>query len=154
MHRELNRPIVHIMIWVSLGIIVPSLPIIIGIVIAILQQVEISLTSLLDGIELLLISLGLVTATIIDLSKSEIGWSSRFRLFFFILLWLFALGIGNVILLTLIYVNERVASLQFDSDTKFAFVFILTATISLITIALQSYIGYIRYKKLTEETTA
>ena len=32
--------------------------------------------------------------------------------------------------------------------------FILAAAISLITIALQSYIGDIRYKKLTEETTA
>lgn len=154
MQRDWDRPTVRMTLWISLGIIVPLLPIIIGIVVAILQRKEILFTGLLDGIELLLISLGLVTATIIDLSKSEIGWSSRFRLFFFILLWLFVLGIGNVILLTLIYINERVASLQFDSDTKFAFVFILVAAISLITIALQWYIGYTRYKKLAEEITA
>lgn len=154
MHRKSGHPSIHITIWICLGIILPLLPIMVGIIVAILQRVEVSLTDLLDGIELLLISLGLVTATVVDLSKAELDRSSRPLLFFFIRLLLFTLGLLNIVLLTLIYVNDRVASLKFDSDIKFAIVFILAIAISLITIVMQLYIGYTRYRKVIGETTS
>lgn len=154
MHRKSGHPSIHITIWICLGIVLPLLPIMVGIIVAILQRVEVSLTDLLDGIELLLISLGLVTATVVDLSKAELDRSSRPLLFFFIRLLLFTLGLLNIVLLTLIYVNDRVASLKFDSDIKFAIVFILAIAISLITIVMQLYIGYTRYRKVIGETTS
>lgn len=126
----------------------------VGIIVAILQRVEVSFADLLDGIELLLISLGLVTATVVDLSKAELDKSSRPLLFFFIRLLLFALGLLNIVLLTLIYVNDRVADLKFDSDIKFTIVFILAVAISLITIVMQLYIGYTHYRKNIEKTTS
>jgi len=154
LHRKSGHPSIHITIWICLGIVLPLLPIMVGIIVAILQRVEVSLTDLLDGIELLLISLGLVTATVVDLSKAELDRSSRPLLFFFIRLLLFTLGLLNIVLLTLIYVNDRVASLKFDSDIKFAIVFILAIAISLITIVMQLYIGYTRYRKVIGETTS
>lgn len=116
MHRKSGHPSIHITIWICLGIVLLLLPIMVGIIVAILQRVEVSFTDLLDGIELLLISLGLVTATVVDLSKAELDKSSRPLLFFFIRSLLFALGLLNIVLLTLIYVNDRVADLKFDSD--------------------------------------
>lgn len=51
--------------------------------------------------------------------KSQTVWSRRTLPFFLIRLLLFLLGMGNVILLTLIYVNDRVTDLRFDTETKF-----------------------------------
>ena len=152
MHREWDRPTVRMTLWISLGIIVPLLPIIIGIVVAFLQRKEILFTNLLDGIELLLISLGLVTATIVDFSKAELDWSSRFRLFFFIRFALIALAIANLLLLTLIYVNNRVNDLSFDSDLRLAFAFGVVVIVGLFTLPLQFYIGYTHYKQTSERT--
>lgn len=142
------------MLWICLSIFLPVLPIGLGILIAVLQQVDVSLFDLLDGIELLLISLGLVTATGIDLSQSRIYWSTRTLLYFFIRLALVLLGIGNLILLTLIYVDVRVTDLKFDTGAKFGFVGALVVSISLVTIALQLYLGYIRYMKSTEAASS
>lgn len=151
---KLSKLIIHLVFWICLSIFLPVLPIGLGILIAILQQADVSIFNLLDGIELLLISLGLVTATGIDLSQSTIDWSTHILLYFFIRLALVLLGIGNLILLTLIYVDVRVADLRFVTETKFAFVGVLAVSISLVTIALQLYLGYIRYMRRTEETTS
>ena len=144
--------IIHFILWICLSIFLPLLPIGLGILIAGLQQVEVSWFDLLDGIELLLISLGLVTATGIDLSQGKIDWPRRPLLFFLIRMLLILLGIANLILLTLIYVDDRVTDLQFDTETKFSFVMMLAVAISLATVVIQLYIGYIRYKRSTEET--
>lgn len=154
MHRKSGHPSIHITIWICLGIVLPLLPILLGILIAMLQRKEIFFADLLDGIELLLISLGLVTATTIDFSKAELDWSSRYLLFFFIRFALIILAIANLLLLTLIYVNNRVDDLSFDSDLRLIFAFIVIVIVALITLPLQFYIGYTRYKKDSEETTA
>lgn len=117
-----------------------------------LQQAEINLSQLLDGIEVLLISLGLITATGIDLSQAKLGWSDRTVRYFYVRFLLLLLGIANIILMTLIYVNDRVTDLEFDSDTKFMFVLILVISIGLITVALQLSIGYARYRRSMEDT--
>ena len=146
--------IIHFVLWICLSICLPLLPIGLGVLIAALQQVEISLFNLLDGIELLLISLGLGTATGIDLSQVRSAWSDRDLPYFLIRLLLILLGIGNIILLTLIYVNDRVTDLRFDTETKFIFVGILAVSISLITVVLQLHIGYIRSRRGVEEASA
>lgn len=154
MDRVYSNLFIHLVLWICLSIFLPLLPIGLGILIATLQQVEVTLFDLLDGIELLLISLGLVTATGIDLSKARSEWSRRALQFFLIRLLLILLGIGNIILLTLIYVNDRVTDLRFDTGTKFTFVVILAVAISLITVVLQLHIGYIRHKRSMEEATS
>ena len=72
--------------------------------------------------------------------------------YFLIRFLLILLGIGNLILLTLIYVNDRVSNLEFDSDIKFMFVLVSVVSISVFTIALQLNIGYARYRRSMEET--
>ena len=154
MHQKSSHPSIHLTIWICLSVVLPSLPILLGILIAMLQEKAIVFTDLLDGIELLLISLGLVTATIIDFSKIESDWSSRHLLFFYIRFVLIILAIANLLLLTLIYVNNRVDDLSFDSDLKLIFAFIVVVIVALIAIPLQFYMGYTRYKRDSEETTA
>jgi len=113
---------------------------------------EVSLFDLLNGIELLLISLGLVTATGIDFSQARIERSARPLAFFCIRLLLILLGVGSIILLTLIYVDENVIDMEFDTTTKFSFVGILAVSVTLVTVVLQLYIGYIRYRRRIEDT--
>ena len=75
--RMRDHLIIHLILWVLLSILLPLLPIGLGILIAALKQIEVSVFDILNGIELLLISLGLVTATSIELWRSNIDWSSR-----------------------------------------------------------------------------
>jgi len=119
--------------------------------IATLQLVEVSLLDLLNGVELLLISLGLITATGIDLSRTVFDRSARPLTFFFIRLLLILLGVGSIVLLTLIYVDANVIDMQFDTDTKFFFVGILAVSIALVTVVLQTIIGYTRYSRNAED---
>jgi len=128
--------------WIGLGIVLPSLPIVIGTMVTILQGIEVSFTDLLDGIELFLISLVLVTATYIDLSKTELNWSSHFLFYFFIRAVLFVLGALNLIFLTLIYINNRVTPLDFDPDLNLLLAIGYFVLIGIITTPLQFYIGY------------
>ncbi len=114
-------------------------------------MVEVYLFDLLNGIELLLISLGLITATGIDFSQAIIDRSARPLAFFTIRLLLIFLGTGSIILLTLIYVDVNVVNMEFDTVTKFVFVGILAVSVTLVTLVLQLYIGYIRYKRSTED---
>ena len=151
---KLSKLIIHFVMWICLSVFLPLLPFGLGILIAILQQVELSIHELLDGIELLLISLALVTATGIDLSQSSIDWSARTLLYFFVRLALVLLGIGNLILLTLIYVDVRIANLSFDTGTKFALVGVLAVSISIVTVVLQLCLGYNRYMRSTEAATS
>jgi len=89
--------IIHLTLWISVAIIVPSLPIVIGIAVAVLQGSEIIPTKLLDAIELFLISLTLVAATYIDLSRTDLNWSSHQLFYFFIKGTLLALGVLSLI---------------------------------------------------------
>ena len=63
------------------------------------------------------------------------------------------LGVVNIILLTLIYVEVNDPDLQFDTDAKFSFVQFLVLAISFYTVVLQLYIGYMRYKRSMEDET-
>lgn len=152
MERARSNLIIHLVTWICLSIFLPLLPIGLGILIATLQLVEVSLLDLPNGIELLLISLGLITATGIYLSQTNIDRAARPLTFFFIRLLLILLGIGSIILLTLIYVDANVIDMEFDTNTKFLFVGILAVSVMLVTIVLQLYIGYIRYRRRIEET--
>ncbi|MDE2774608.1 MAG: hypothetical protein OXI77_01590 [Chloroflexota bacterium] len=152
MDKTYSHLIIHVITWVCLSILLPLLPIGLGILIARLQVVEVSFIELLNGIELLLISLGQVTATGIDISQANIDRSARPLAFFCIRLLLILLGIGSIILLTLIYVDENVTNMKFDTATKFSFVGILAVSVSLVTVVLQLYIGYIRYRRSIEDS--
>ena len=145
--------IIHLVLWILLSILLPLLPIGLGILIATLKQSNFSAFEFLNGIELLLISLGLVTTTGIELFRSSLDWSSRRLLLFSVSLSLILLGVVNIILLTLIYVEVNDPDLQFDTGTKFTFVQLLVLAISFFTIVLQLYIGYIRYKRRMEDET-
>jgi len=154
MHRPISNLIIHLVTWICLSIFLPLLPIGLGILIAALQNVQVSPFNLLNGIELCLISLGLVTATGIELSQAQIRRSARPLIFFVIRLFLILLGIGSIILLTLIYVDLYVIDMSFDINRKFAFVGLLALTVALVTVILQLYIGYIRYIKSAEGTNS
>lgn len=151
MDRLRDQLIIHLVLWVLLSILLPLLPIGLGILIAALKQIEISVFDILNGIELLLISLGLVTATGIELWRSNVDWSSKILMRFFVGLLLVVLGIFNIILLTLIYVEVNDPELQFDSVAKFTFIQILVLATILLTIALQLYIGIVRYNRSVED---
>ena len=69
--------IIHLVLWILLSILLPLLPIGLGILIATLKQSNFSAFEFLNGIELLLISLGLITTTGIELFRSSLDWSSR-----------------------------------------------------------------------------
>ena len=146
-----SHPVIHITLWIGIAIIVPSLPIAIGIAVAVLQGSEVVATRLLDGIELFLISLTLVAATYVELSRAELNWSSHLLFNFFVKVTLLALGVLSLIFLTLIYINNRVSSLDFDTDLNIALAVGCFLLIGLITTPLQFYIGYTRSKKLPEE---
>ncbi len=154
MHRPISNLIIHLVTWICLSIFLPLLPIGLGILIAALQNVQVSPFNLLNGIELCLISLGLVTATGIDLSRVRIQRSARPLISFVIRLILILLGISSIILLTLVYVDVYVIDMDFDRNTKFAFVGLLALTVALVTVVLQLYIGYTRYRMSAEEANS
>lgn len=132
--------------------LLPLLPIVIGVSTALLQQdSDLSLVKLLDGIEILLISLSLVAATFLDLSRTELNWSGHLLLYFAIRAVLFAFGVLNFIFLTLIYINNRVTSLDFDREQNVLLAIGFLAIGFLITIPLQLYLSYVRSKVDIEE---
>lgn len=153
MDRMRDHLIIHLVLWVLLSILLPLLPIGLGILIAALKQSTFSAFDFLNGIELMLISLGLVTTTGIELFRSSLDWSTRRLLLFSVSLSLILLGIVNIVLLTLIYVEVNDPDLTFDTGTKFTFVQLLVLAICLFTVVLQLYIGYIRYKRSMEDET-
>lgn len=152
MDRLRSDLVIHVITWILLSIGLPLLPIGIGIMIALLQKVEVSLVDLLNGVELSLISLGLVTATGIDLSRAAIQRSARPLVFFIIRLALVLLGAASIILLTLIYVDIQMTEVEFDKNRKMCFVVILALSAVLFTVALQLYIGYFHYRRGIEES--
>lgn len=154
MDRRYSNLIIHLVTWICLSIILPLLPIGIGIAIAALRQVEISLFDLINGVEVLLISLGLVTATGIDLSHAKFQRSARPLVFFMIRLVLIFLGTASIILLTLIYVDIQMKEVAFDNNTKVRFVGTLGISAALFTVALQLYIGYLRNRRGVEESNS
>lgn len=154
MNRLRDHLIIHLVLWVLLSILLPLLPIGLGILFATLKKAEFSVFDFLNGVELLLISLGLVSTTGIELFRSGVEWSSRRLFLFSVCLSLIVLGIFNIILLTMIYIEVHDPDLIFDFGIKFTFVQLLVLAISSFTVALQLYIGYIRYKRSMEgETT-
>ena len=141
MYQQPQHPLTHITVWAGLSIGLPLLPILVGIIIALLQRTEISFVNLLDGIELFLISLWLVTATNVDLSRFRFSWAKPFQFA------LIGLGVLNLIFLTLIYVNNRLRSLDFDSNITLFLASGFFAAIGIVTFALQLYMSFARYRR-------
>ncbi len=140
MYQKTQHPLTHITVWASLSIGLPLLPILVGVLIALLQRAEISFLNLLDGIELFLIALWLVTATNVDLAKFRFTWAKPFQF------TLIGLGVLNLIFLTLIYVNNRVRSLDFDPETYISLALGHFMFVTTVTVALQLFMSYARYR--------
>jgi len=131
----------HITVWAGLSIGLPLLPILVGVLIALLQRAEISFLNLLDGIELFLIALWLVTATNVDLARFRFSWAKLFQF------TLIGLGVLNLIFLILIYVNNRVRSLDFDPATTLVLATGFFVAVSIISLALQFFMSFINFRR-------
>ena len=141
MYQQTQHPLTHITVWASLSIGLPLLPILVGVLIALLQRAEISFLNLLDGIELFLIALWLVTATNVDLAKFRFTWAKPFQF------TLIGLGVLNLIFLTLIYVNNRVRSLDFDPATTLLLAVGFFIAVTIISLALQLFMSFANYRR-------
>ncbi len=141
MYQQSQHPLTHITVWAALSIGLPLLPILVGVLIALLQRAEISFLDLLDGIELFLIALWLVTATNVDLAKFRFSWSKPFQF------TLIGLGVINLIFLTLVYVNNRVRSLDFDPATTLVLAAGFFVAVSIISLALQFFMSFCHYRR-------
>ena len=141
MYQSAQHPLTHITVWAGLSIGLPLLPILVGVLIALLQRAEISFLNLLDGIKLFLIALWLVTATNVDLSRFRFSWAKPFQF------TLIALGVLNLIFLTLVYVNNRVRSLDFDPATTLVLAAGFFVAVSIITLALQLFMSFANYRR-------
>ena len=141
LYQQPQHPLTYITIWAALSIGLPLLPILVGVLIALLQQAEISFLNLLDGIELFLIALWLVTATNVDLARFRFPWAKPFQF------TLIGLGVVNLIFLTLVYVNNRVRSLDFDPRTTLILATGFFLAVSIISLALQLYMSFANYRR-------
>lgn len=141
MHQRTQHPLTHITVWTALSIGLLLLPILVGVLIALLQRAEISFLNLLDGIKLFLIALWLVTATNIDLAKFRFSWAKPFQF------TLIGLGVLNLIFLTLVYVNNRVRSLDFDPATTLVLATGFFVAVSIISLALQLFMSFSNYRR-------
>ena len=144
MNRKRYHPVTQVVAWVGLSIFLPLIPVFCGIATYVLQSETINLFKLLDGIELFLVSLWLVTATAWELSKHDFHWERPARLA------LIALGAIDLICLVLIYVHSRIRSLDLDTETYLSLAighFLFIATVS---VALQLYMCYADYGMVSE----
>ena len=145
-----KHPVIHTTLWIAVCVGVPGLPILVGVLAVLLQRSEFVPTRLFDGIELLLISIGMIATTFVDLSRTDIDWSSHQLFYFFVRLLLFTFGLVSVIFLTLIYLNNRVAPLGFRSDLSVLLAFGNFVLIASFTLTLQYFIGYNGGERLAE----
>jgi len=141
LYQRTQHPLTHITVWAALSIGLPLLPILVGVLIALMQRAEISLLNLLDGIELFLIALWLVTATNVDLAKFRFTWAKPFQF------TLIGLGVLNLIFLTLVYVNNRVRSLDFDPTTTLILATGFFVAVCIISLALQLFMSFANYRR-------
>ena len=133
--RPPEHPLNHVMVWVGLSVLLPLLPIAVGIALHILQREPVSLFKLLDGIELLLIALWLITASAWDLSKLEFRWEKPLRLI------LICIAAIDLIFLILIYVHGRVRSLDLDTEAYLSVAIIYFVLAVIIAVTLQIYMS-------------
>ena len=136
MRRQPEHPLIHTMVWVGLSILLPLLPVMVGVALNIMQREAVSFYRLLDGIELFLISLWLVTATAWDLSKHDFKWEKPLRMA------LIGLAIIDLIFLILIYVNNRVRSLDLDKEAYLTIAMAHFVAVVFIAVALQFFMSY------------
>lgn len=133
------------MAWIGLSILLPLLPVVFGIVITVMQRQTVNLFMLLDGLELFLISLWLVTATARDLGRYEFSWEKPVRMA------LIALATIDLIFLVLIYVNNRVRELELDTELYLSLAMAHFVFIVVIAVALQLYMHYYDYSEYRAE---
>ncbi|MCY4540094.1 MAG: hypothetical protein OXE52_17915 [Chloroflexi bacterium] len=85
--------------------------------------------------------LWLVTATNADLARFRFSWAKPFQF------TLIGLGVLNLIFLTLVYVNNRVRSLDFDPATTLVFATGFFVAVSIISLALQLFMSFSNYRR-------
>ncbi len=141
MHREQDHPLTQVMAWIGLSILLPLLPVVFGMVITVMQRQTVDLFKLLDGLELFLISLWLVTATARDLARYGFGWEKPLRMV------LIAFAAIDLIFLVLIYVNNRVRDLELDTEMYLSLAMAHFLFVVIIAVALQLYMHYHDYSE-------
>ena len=140
MTLRLEHPTTRVVVWAGLSIGLPLIPVIVGAAMTVMQRETVDLFKLVDGIELFLISLWLVSATAWDLSKHNFRWEKPVRIA------LVALATIDLIFLVLIYVNTRMKSLDLDPDMYLTIAVGHFLLIVLGTIALQLFMSYTEWK--------
>ena len=140
MNRRLDHRVTVVMAWVGLSVFLPLIPVICGIAITIRRRETVDLFKLIDGMELFLISLWLVTATAWDLSRHNFRWKTPLRMA------LIALAAIDLIFLALIYVDTRMVSLSLDTLGYLTIAIGHFLLVALGTIVLQLFMSYPDWK--------
>ncbi len=148
MHREQDHPVTQVMAWIGLNILLPLLPVVFGVVITVMQRQTVDFFKLLDGLELFLISLWLVTVTARDLARYKFSWEKPLRMA------LIALAAIDLIFLVLIYVNNRIRDLELDAEMYLSLAMAHFIFIVVIAVALQLYMHYYDYRENQMEDIA
>ena len=148
MHREQDHPVTQVMAWIGLSILLPLLPVVFGVVITVMQRQTVNFFKLLDGLELFLISLWLVTVTARDLARYKFNWEKPLRMA------LIALAAIDLIFLVLIYVNNRIRDLELDAEMYLSLAMAHFVFIVVIAVALQLYMHYYDYSENRTEEIA
>ena len=92
----------------------------------------------------------MLAALFVEFSRSEFNWSSHELFYFFVRALLFVVGTVNLIFLTLIYINNRVATLHFDPQLNVLLSMGYLTCVAIITVPLHYYVVYNRYRQLME----
>ena len=136
-----DHPITQVMVWAGLNILLPLLPVMFGVAITLSQSETVDMFRLLDGIELFLISLWLVTATAWDLSRHDFRWEKPLRIL------LIGLAIFDLVFLVVIYIHDRVKDLSLNPEAYLPMAMIHFAVIVVTAVALQLLMSYAVLKR-------
>ena len=141
MTLRLEHPTTRVVVWAGLSIGLPLIPVIVGAAMTVMQRETVDLFKLVDGIELFLISLWLVTATAWDLSRHDFRWEKPLRIL------LIGFAIFDLVFLVLIYIHDRVKDLGLHAEAYLTLALAHFAAIVVIAIALQLLMSYARIKQ-------
>ena len=140
MNRKVDHPITRLMAWVGLSVLLPLIPVTVGVALTVLRREVVNWNVLLDGLELFLISLWLVSSTAWELSKREYAWEKPARML------LIAFAVVILIFLVLLYVDKRMQSLDVDIEIHLFLSVSHFLIILVMSVALQLYMYYDEYR--------
>ncbi len=139
------------MSWCFYSLIVPLLPVSLGIFIAFLQLRDIERTELLGGTELFLISLTVWTSTKNDLDNSEIDFQRSNFYWFVSRIFLVAMIVLTGLGFAVVYIQERIIDLQLDLVRVVDTGIITAFGTSAIAVLIQLLIAAVSSKQITAE---